>query len=68
MPVVEDPGGDHLNQHQRHHDQQQRAAEHGLRQQPLDPAALANFESVRYRTAAELARLGWQRSGAVTPA
>ena len=41
MPVVEDPGSDDLKQDDGRHDDQQRPAEQGLRQDALDKPAEA---------------------------
>jgi hypothetical protein len=68
MPVVEDPGGDHLHQHKRDDDQQQRAAERRLRQEALGPAALSDLEAVRRGRRGQRARLGRQCRQAVTRA
>jgi len=41
MPVVEDPGGDDLGQHQRQDNDEQRPAVERTRQDALEPAAVA---------------------------
>ena len=68
VPRVEHNRGNDLHQHQRDHDQQQRTAEHRLRQQPLQPVLPARLERFRSRDQPGAGNRTWFAQGGLTRA